>query len=113
MKSRPHTAILGFADPNSLSLSLHPSQYPRLDPVAICLVVSSDGNHALLGSPRYASGRMLTCLAGFVEQGETLEEAAAREVMEEAGVEVGQIRILGSQPWPLGRSGEAPGRFPR
>ena len=69
--------------------------------MAICLVVSSDGNHALLGSPRYASGRMLTCLAGFVEQGETLEEAAAREVMEEAGVEVGQIRILGSQPCVL------------
>ncbi|QDZ19588.1 NUDIX hydrolase [Chloropicon primus] len=80
-------------------------QYPRLDPVAICLVVSQDGSHALLGSPRYASGRMLTCLAGFIEQCETIEEAVVREIEEESGVQVDQVQLLGSQPWPLGRSG--------
>ena len=79
--------------------------YPRTDPVAIMLVESPDGSECLLASPRYASGRMLTCLAGFVEQGETLEEAVRREVWEEAGVNIGTVDILGSQPWPLGRSG--------
>ena len=80
-------------------------QYPRVDPVAIMLVVSRDGNHVLLASPKYASGRMLTCLAGFIEQCETIEEAVAREVQEECGVDVEAVEILGSQPWPLGRSG--------
>ena len=48
---------------------------------------------------------MLTCLAGFIEQCETIEEAVAREVQEECGVDVEAVEILGSQPWPLGRSG--------
>merc|ERR1711904_390977 len=80
-------------------------QYPRLDPVCIMLVTSEDEKHVLLASPRYASGRMLTCLAGFIEQCETIEEAVVREVYEETGVVVDQVEILGSQPWPLGRSG--------
>ena len=55
-------------------------QYPRLDPVAIMLVVSEDEQHALLASPKYASGRMLTCTAGFIEQCETIEEVSEQYV---------------------------------
>ena len=44
---------------------------------------------------------MYSCLAGFVESGETLEEAVRREVMEEAGIVVGAVRYVASQPWPF------------
>ncbi|CAL5218535.1 g224 [Coccomyxa viridis] len=82
-------------------------EYPRTDPVAIMLVESVDGKHALLGRPRSLKrrGPVLTCLSGFIEQGESIEEAVAREVREEAGVEVKNVHILGSQPWPIGRGG--------
>ncbi|MDE0719628.1 MAG: NAD(+) diphosphatase [Dehalococcoidia bacterium] len=76
--------------------------YPRTDPVII--VVVSDGDRCLLGQSR--RGRLnrtntYSALAGFVDQGESLEEAVAREVMEEAGIQVGQVRYHSSQPWPF------------
>ena len=76
--------------------------YPRTDPVII--VVVSDGDHCLLGQSR--RGRLnrtntYSALAGFVDQGESIEEAVAREVMEEAGIQVGQVRYHSSQPWPF------------
>ena len=67
------------------------------------LVESVDGSKVLLGRAktiRHAS--MLTCLSGFVEQVETIEEACRREVQEEAGIHVGPVHIAGSQPWPMG-----------
>ena len=67
------------------------------------LVESVDGSKVLLGRAktiRHAS--MLTCLSGFVEQVETIEEACRREVQEEAGIDVGPVHIAGSQPWPMG-----------
>ena len=76
--------------------------FPRTDPVAIMLAVR--GDRCLLGrSPRFPPG-MFSALAGFVEPGETLEEACAREVREEAGLEVGAVRYLSSQPWPFPHS---------
>ena len=73
--------------------------FPRTDPVAIMLV--TDGNSALLGrSPHWPDG-MYSLLAGFVEPGETLEAAVRREVFEEAGVRVGEVTYLASQPWPF------------
>ena len=76
--------------------------YPRTDPVII--VVVSDGDRCLLGQSR--RGRLnrtntYSALAGFVDQGESIEEAVAREVMEEAGIQVGQVRYHSSQPWPF------------
>jgi NAD+ diphosphatase len=74
-------------------------QFPRLDPAIIVLV--SDGDRALLG--RQASwpvGRYST-IAGFVEPGESLEDAVAREVLEETGVVVDSIEYHSSQPWPF------------
>jgi NAD+ diphosphatase len=73
--------------------------FPRTDPVVIMLV--TDGDRALLGRQAiWPPGRYST-LAGFVEPGESLEEAVAREVREEAGVEVGAPVYLSSQPWPF------------
>lgn len=73
--------------------------YPRISPVVIVLV--RRGAQALLASsPRFPQPFYST-IAGFVEVGETLEEAIAREVREEVGIEVGSIRYFGSQPWPF------------
>jgi NAD+ diphosphatase len=73
--------------------------HPRTDPVVIMLV--TDGDRALLGrQARWPPGRY-SALAGFVEPGETLEEAVAREVREEAGVAVRDPRYMSSQPWPF------------
>ena len=73
--------------------------HPRTDPVVIMLV--HDGDRALLGrQARWPRGRYST-LAGFVEPGESLEEAVAREVAEEADVTIDEIRYRSSQPWPF------------
>jgi NAD+ diphosphatase len=73
--------------------------YPRVDPVVIMLAVR--GEHCLLGRNRRRVGSRYSCLAGFMEPGETIEEAVRREVMEESGVHVGRVRYLASQPWPF------------
>ena len=75
--------------------------FPRTDPAVIMLVHDSAGEKALLGRQAvWPEGRYST-LAGFVEPGETLEEAVAREVLEETGVEVCDVRYHSSQPWPF------------
>ena len=71
--------------------------FPRTDPVVIMLITS--GNKLLLGrSPGWPEG-MYSLLAGFIEPGETLEAAVRREVFEESGIRVGEVRYLASQPW--------------
>ena len=75
------------------------SQFPRTDPAVIMLV--TDGDRALLGrQAAWPPGRYST-LAGFVEPGESLEDAVRREVMEEVGVEIGEVSYVGNQPWPF------------
>jgi len=73
--------------------------YPRLSPAVITLV--HRGSEMLLGRGRRFPQPMYSTLAGFVEPGESLEEAVAREIREEAGVEVRDVRYFGSQPWPF------------
>lgn len=73
--------------------------FPRADPVAIMLV--TDGENCLLGRQRQFPENMYSCLAGFVEGGETIEAAVRREVMEEAGISVGAVAYRASQPWPF------------
>lgn len=85
--------------------------FPRTDPVVIMLI--TQGHSVLMGRSPGWPARMYSLLAGFVEPGETLEAAVRREVMEEAGIRVGRVRYLASQPWPfpaslmLGCAGEA------
>ncbi len=86
--------VLVCSDP-----SCRNEQFPRIDPAIIVLI--SDGERALLG--RQASwpiGRYST-IAGFVEPGESLEDAVAREVLEESGIDVDRIEYHSSQPWPF------------
>ncbi|HET8757930.1 MAG TPA: NAD(+) diphosphatase, partial [Solirubrobacteraceae bacterium] len=73
--------------------------FPRTDPVVIMLV--TDADRVLLGRQPTWPPRRYSALAGFVEPGESLEEAVAREVREEAGVTVGTPRYIASQPWPF------------
>jgi NAD+ diphosphatase len=74
--------------------------FPRTDPAVIMLVHRE--NRVLLGhSQRFPNTTMYSTLAGFVEPGESLEEAVAREVLEEVGVRVGAVRYHSSQPWPF------------
>ena len=77
--------------------------FPRLAPAVITLVTRDDGS-ALLARNAAWPMPMFSCLAGFVEPGETLEHAVAREVEEEVGVEVGRVTYQGSQPWPFPHS---------
>ena len=73
--------------------------FPRTDPVVIMLAL--DGERCLLGrQSRWPEG-MYSCLAGFVEPGETIEEAVRREIREESGVICGEVAYLASQPWPF------------
>ncbi|HIA41172.1 MAG TPA: NAD(+) diphosphatase [Gammaproteobacteria bacterium] len=75
--------------------------FPRIDPVVIMLVVSADGEHCLLGRNPGYPGQLVSALAGYMEPGESIEEAVRRELLEEAGVSVGAVRYFTSQPWPF------------
>jgi NAD+ diphosphatase len=74
--------------------------YPRTDPAVIMSVVDDD-DRLLLGHQSAWPDRRFSTLAGFVEPGESLEQAVRREVAEEVGVAVGEVDYLGSQPWPF------------
>lgn len=73
--------------------------FPRTDPVSIMLVAR--GEHCLLGRQARFVPNSYSCLAGFVSPGETIEDAVRREVLEEAGIRVGAVRYVISQPWPF------------
>ncbi|KAG0027882.1 Peroxisomal NADH pyrophosphatase nudt12 [Podila clonocystis] len=75
--------------------------YPRTDPVVITCVISPDGERVLLGRQAAWPKGTYSCLAGFLEPGESLEEAARREVKEESGIRVGHVMYHSSQPWPF------------
>jgi NAD+ diphosphatase len=73
--------------------------FPRTDPVVIMLIAR--GDRCLLGRGAHFAERTYSCLAGFLEPGETVEDAVRRETFEEAGIRVGPVRYLASQPWPF------------
>ena len=89
-------------------------QFPRIDPVVIMLITK--GNDILLGRSHGWPEKMYSCLAGFIEPGETIEAAAEREAMEESGIKIKNVKYITSQPWPfpaslmMGCIGEAQNR---
>ncbi|CAK9780629.1 hypothetical protein CC85DRAFT_303475 [Cutaneotrichosporon oleaginosum] len=94
---------------------LHNFAHPRTDPVIIMGILDETGDRMLLGRNKSWPKGMYSCLAGFIEPGESFEEAVRREVLEEAGIVVGPVRYGSSQPWPypanlmVGCYGRAPG----
>lgn len=84
---------------NCINENCRGEHFPRTDPVSIMLV-EHDGNILLGRQPRFPA-KSYSALAGFVEPGETLEEAVARETFEEAGVRVRDVSYVVSQPWPF------------
>lgn len=75
--------------------------FPRTDPTVIMACVSADGTRVLLGRQRRYPPHWYSTLAGFLEPGESIEEAVRREVWEESGVSVGRVLLHSSQPWPF------------
>ncbi len=78
--------------------------FPRTDPVVIMLVIDEENDRCLLGRNNQFPEGMYSCLAGFVEPGETIENAVRRETLEESGISTGAVRIYASQPWPVPHS---------
>ena len=76
--------------------------FPRTDPVVIMLV--TDGSRCLLAHEHRYGDKMFSALAGFIEPGEDIEHAVRREVFEETGVKVGEVKFHSSQPWPFPHS---------
>ena len=81
--------------------SCHAEHFPRTDPVVIMLTIDKDGERCLVGRQPGWPSKMYSALAGFVEPGETIEQAVAREMMEEAGIDVEDVRYVATQPWPF------------
>ena len=78
-------------------------EFPRSDPAMIVLV-TDPADRALLARNAAWPAHRVSILAGFVEAGESAEQAVAREVQEEVGIAVGEVHYLGSQPWPMPQS---------
>jgi NAD+ diphosphatase len=78
-------------------------EYPRISPAVITIIIN-DKHEALLAHNRKFAGKMYSLIAGFNEAGENLEDTVAREIREEVGLEVKDIRYIASQPWPFPNS---------
>lgn len=95
-----HPTDVGQAGHVRICPSCGAHHFPRTDP-AVIMLITDDQDRALLGrQPVWPEGRFST-LAGFVEPGETLDDAVRREVMEEVGIGVGDVTYAASQPWPF------------
>ncbi|KAG4101280.1 hypothetical protein H8356DRAFT_280880 [Neocallimastix lanati (nom. inval.)] len=78
--------------------------FPRTDPVIIVLIISKDGKKVLLGRHKNWTKNMYSCIAGFIEPIESVENAVKREALEETGVIIDDIQFHSSQPWPFPNS---------
>lgn len=94
-----HATIMAQGGNRRDCLNCEKEHFPRVDPVVIMLVTS--GEYCLLGRSYHFKEGFYSCLAGYVESGESFEEAAKREVYEEAGVQCEEVQYLLSQPWPF------------
>lgn len=99
-----HPTMVALAGARRDCPSCNAMHFPRTDPVVIMLAIHRDEEgteRVLLGNHVRFDGPMYSTLAGFMEQGETLEDAVRREIHEEAGIKVGEVCYLASQPWPF------------
>ncbi|KAF9022284.1 NAD+ diphosphatase [Hymenopellis radicata] len=80
---------------------LHNFTHPRTDPVVIMIAIDETGDKVLLGRNKKFPGKFYSALAGFMEPGETFEDAVLREMWEEAGVKVWNVKYHSGQPWPF------------
>jgi NAD+ diphosphatase len=78
--------------------------FPRVDPVVIMLIIDAARDRCLLGHEARFQDKMYSALAGFIEPGEDIDVAVRRETLEEAGIEVGEVRFHATQPWPFPHS---------
>jgi len=100
------TSLLPWADlagrsPCPTAVGLHNQSHPRTDPVVIMAVVNENNDKILLGRNRKWPGKFYSALAGFIEPGESFEDAVRRELWEEAGLKVWGVRYHSTQPWPF------------
>ncbi|KKA26857.1 hypothetical protein TD95_002452 [Thielaviopsis punctulata] len=101
----PPTDLQGASTPTSRAtchtrMGVSNLCFPRYDPVMIAAVLSADGKRVLLGRQKRYPRKWYSTLAGFVEEGESVEDAVIREVWEESGVRVGRVVLHSTQPWP-------------
>ncbi|KAF8963647.1 NUDIX hydrolase domain-like protein [Flammula alnicola] len=99
------TSLLPWADnsnrkPCPTVKGLHNFTHPRTDAVVIMIAIDETGDQVLLGRGRRFPGKFYSALAGFIEPGESFEDAVAREMWEEAGVHVWNVKYHSGQPWP-------------
>ncbi|KAF8161350.1 NUDIX hydrolase domain-like protein [Crassisporium funariophilum] len=99
------TSLLPWVDnsnrkPCPTSKGLHNFTHPRTDAVVIMIAIDETGDKVLLGRGKKFPGKFYSALAGFIEPGESFEDAVAREMWEEAGVHVWNIKYHSGQPWP-------------
>lgn len=92
----------GSAEPVKICTSCGFTVYPRITPAVIILI--RKGKSILLAHNKRFPENLYSCVAGFVETGESLEDAARREIEEETGIRVENLRYFGSQPWPFPNS---------
>jgi NAD+ diphosphatase len=81
-------------------IGLHNQVFPRTDPTAVIAPISADAKRVLLGRGKRWPANYFSCLAGFIEPGESIETATRREAYEETGVRIDRVQIHSSQPWP-------------
>lgn len=95
-----HKRVCSNSDCKSLK-GIHNTSYPRVDPSVIMAISSTDRQRLLLGRGKHFPPGMFSCLAGFVEPGESIEDACRREAEEESGVKIGGVEYHSCQPWPM------------